>query len=328
MSNPLEIDLNSRTLEVLLKYTKDIFEATVGSWIEPWRASQKAEAMRILAQSEADQLRIVSKGQSDAIENLLETTSKNDRTVEVGTTIGNHSITAQGKKRFGNIQKILFGAARKLENVEINDHQPDPDWNAQYSQHAQDVSSEELQDWWSRILAGEIQNPGQTSLRALDTLKNMSPYDAITFNELSDYVISGSFLFSSDGFASNQFQPGTTINHAVIRHMQECGLVFGSSDQLPLNQGTTLNIYSYHSDHISVEQGAGAHHKLLIPVILLTTAGQELYKITDPKTQMPYLKNFALFLHYKNHNLFLLQDLQFHPNGSTSHSNKTHIMHG
>ena len=86
MDKPLEINLSSRTLEMLLKYAKDMVEATAGAWTEPWRANQKAAALRTLAQAEADQLRIVSKGQSDALDNLLGTTTEENKTVELKPT--------------------------------------------------------------------------------------------------------------------------------------------------------------------------------------------------------------------------------------------------
>ena len=105
MDKPLEINLSSRTLEMLLKYARDMVEATAGAWTEPWRANQKAAVLRTLAQAEADQLRIVSKGQSDALDNLLGTTTEENKTVELKTNTGNHSITSQGQKRFSNIRK-------------------------------------------------------------------------------------------------------------------------------------------------------------------------------------------------------------------------------
>ena len=97
MDKPLEINLSSRTLEMLLKYARDMVEATAGAWTEPWRANQKAAVLRTLAQAEADQLRIVSKGQSDALDNLLGTTTEENKTVELKTNTGNHSITSKDK---------------------------------------------------------------------------------------------------------------------------------------------------------------------------------------------------------------------------------------
>ena len=327
MDKPLEINLSSRTLEMLLKYAKDMVEATAGAWTEPWRANQKAAALRTLAQAEADQLRIVSKGQSDALDNLLGTTTEENKTVELKTNTGNHSITSQGQKRFSNIRKTLIGTARHLEGIEVEHHQPDPDWSASLALSVQDVSSEKLQNWWSKILAGEIQNPGQTSLRTLNVLEKMSQQDAVIFEKTSNYILCDSFLFSRDGFASNQFQPGTTINHAVIQHLLECGLVFESHEHLILPQDKVLDVFPYHSAHISIEKDVNARPNLHIPMISLTSAGRELYKITSSRIQMPYLQNFAEFLHYKNYALYLIQDFQLLPNGSTSHSSKIRVMH-
>ena len=328
MNKPIEINLSSRTLEMLLKYAKDMIEATAGAWTEPWRANQKADALRTLAQAEADQLIIVSKGQSRAIETILGITTGENKTVELTTSTGNHSITSQGQKRFSNIRKTLIRTARQLEEVEVEQHQPDPDWSASFALSVQDVSSEKLQDWWSKILTGEIQNPGKTSLRTLSVLKDMSQQDALTFEETANYVIGGAFLFSRDGFSSDKDESGTTINYGKIMLMQECGLITGSlTSNLPLTLGRHMDVFHYHSTLLGIEQGLGAKDGLQIPVVVLTTAGRELYQIMSPETQVQYLTAFATFLHYKHHNLYRLEGFKTLTDGTHHYDNKIRIMY-
>ena len=328
MQNPFEFNLHSSTLEALMQHTRDGLEATVGSWLLPRRARQQAEATRILSAAEADRLRTIATGEADAAKTLLETNPETDKKIELRDETQSQYISFQTQKRFKNIRQVVRGAARELEGVEVEDHKPNPDWSARLFQDAQDVSSEQLQKLWSKILAGEVQNPGQTSLRTLNVLKNMSQQDAITFEEVSKYIIGDTFLFSRDKFSSHEDNPGTTLNYGKMMLMQECGLVAGSlTSELPLNQEATVNAFPYYSTHLAVEKGVGANADLNIPVVILTTAGQELCKTMNHEIQMPYLQDFAEFLHHRNHNLYRLEGFQIQSDGTHHYNSKIRIMH-
>ena len=90
----------------------------------------------------------------------------------------------------------------ELGDKEVPDHEPDPRLDSAFFRFRSGcISSEEMQRLWARILSGEVQSPGGTSLRTLDTLRNMSKIDAEMFNDACSYVflplqeqgISGSF---------------------------------------------------------------------------------------------------------------------------------------
>ena len=65
---------------------------------------------------------------------------------------------------------------------------PDQDWLFQWAKHAQEVSSEDVQTLWARVLAGEIANAGRFSLRLLQTLSLLRRVDAENFAKFSNYV--------------------------------------------------------------------------------------------------------------------------------------------
>ena len=81
------------------------------------------------------------------------------------------SIEFQGRKRMANASSIIDGAAEELGDKEVPNHEPDPDWTARFFDYAQDISSEDMQRIWAKILAGEVESPGRTSLRTLDTFE-------------------------------------------------------------------------------------------------------------------------------------------------------------
>ena len=142
MTNPIEINLNSATFEVLMQHVRDGVEATAGTWFMPWRARQEAIASKIYAESKADEFRIVSKGQRDALGTLLAESFGADLTVELRSDTEGPLLTVQGQKRFRNVCNTVIGAAQELEGVEVRNHAPNLDFIARFFGDVQDVSSE------------------------------------------------------------------------------------------------------------------------------------------------------------------------------------------
>ena len=64
------------------------------------------------------------------------------------------------------------------------------------------ISNEELQQLWGKVLANEIVRPKACSLRTLDMIRNMSPEEAETFSFLCRYVMQSgnTYYIDSAGF--------------------------------------------------------------------------------------------------------------------------------
>ena len=85
----------------------------------------------------------------------------------------NQRIQFQEEKRQANIESVVRNAASELGDGEVQDHEVDHDWTSRFFNDVQDVSSEEMQKLWGRILAGEVERPGTTSIKTLGVLKNL-----------------------------------------------------------------------------------------------------------------------------------------------------------
>ena len=83
-------------------------------------------------------------------------------------------IHFQEQKRQSNIESVVQQAALKLGDKEVKDHKVDHDWTARFFSDVQDVSSEQMQALWAKILAGEVTKPGSTSTRTLSILRNLN----------------------------------------------------------------------------------------------------------------------------------------------------------
>ena len=99
-----------------------------------------------------------------------QTTSRTSLTISDGIE---QRIRFQEAKRQRNIASVVQGAAEELGDQEVSDHEPDHDWTARFFNDVQDVTNEEMQALWSKILAGEVKKPGSTSIKTLSILKGL-----------------------------------------------------------------------------------------------------------------------------------------------------------
>jgi hypothetical protein len=95
------------------------------------------------------------------------------------------------ERRQQNREAIAREAVNQLPNV-VSDEKVEEDWLVQFFNYAQDVSNEEMQLIWARLLAGEVAQPGTYSLRTLNLVRLLRQEDAILFSNFCSYLSSGS----------------------------------------------------------------------------------------------------------------------------------------
>ncbi|MCH1929244.1 TIGR03899 family protein [Shewanella sp. A25] len=76
-----------------------------------------------------------------------------------------------------NIETI-FALALKYTPSDVTGVELDPDWSHQFFLMAEQIHNRKMQDLWARILASEIVNPGNFSLRTLALLKQLTHREA------------------------------------------------------------------------------------------------------------------------------------------------------
>ena len=104
-------------------------------------------------------------------------------------------------KQDGTQQRIILPVQKQIENFEtivvkassmvkedkedaVIDKLPDDNWIASFCDSAKDISREEIQELWARVLAREIQNPDSVSIRTLAILKTLDTKTARLFETL------------------------------------------------------------------------------------------------------------------------------------------------
>lgn len=100
-------------------------------------------------------------------------------------------VDFQERKKQENIENVTAAAAQELLiETAIPDEKPDEDWINRFFSTVQDVNTEQMQQLWGRILAGEIKKPGSYSLRTLDFVRNLAKYEAEVFEHVGRLALS------------------------------------------------------------------------------------------------------------------------------------------
>ena len=96
-------------------------------------------------------------------------------------------LVYQEVARQHNLDEVITHAVEALP-ASVNQEQPDADWTARFFNIASDVSDEQMQTLWGKILAGETAIPGTYSLRTLEVLRNITKSEAELFAQACSLV--------------------------------------------------------------------------------------------------------------------------------------------
>ena len=295
-----DLNLKIPAVEKLLEFVASGIGAVGGPLLARWKANREADAARIEAQGQADVMRIKVQGQADSMDLIADAQveARNrfpiaDASIQGKVDIGKEvesRFTFQEQKRQSNIGTVVRMAADELNDKQIENHDIDHDWVARFFADVQDVTSEHMQRIWARILAGEVETSGRTSLHTLSILKNMTQRDAKLFENISRFVF--------NGFILREKHAGGVIGfptYDTLIDMKSYGL---------LNTGTFLNVIMklkpqrmiFNNTDIYKISVDSEFQKIDIPCSILSPQGRELYKIVEPSIDETYLRAIARFM--------------------------------
>ncbi len=314
----VDVNLKVPGLEKLADYAASGIGAVAGPMLATWKARQDAKARLVEAKAEADSLKLIADAQADARRSLVAPDEAGGGTLSIGPDGIAQRIEFQEKKRQANIASVVGDAAANLGDREVPDHEPDPDWTARFFDRVQDVSSEDIRKLWAKVLSGEVEAPGRTSLRTLDVLKNMTLRDAQVFKDACDFVIDD-FIYYPKEFQTDH----PTLRFGNILLLENIGLVYISTfltKSLKFLPSNKQFLFRYQDKLLRISaQNDSLNVK--IPEILLTAPGTELYRILECAIRMDYLQSFSSFLRGVNCELSYAQIVETLPDGRFTHTN-------
>lgn len=265
--------------------------AVGGPMLARWKAQAEADALRIEAQGKADSMFLIADAQAKAHESLSVIPPSTHGAIDIRNEI-QARLSFQEEKRQGNIESVVGMAADELGEKQVQAHDVDHDWTARFFADVQDVSSEKMQQIWAKILAGEVETPGRTSMQTLSILRNMSQRDAELFERIANFVIDD-FVLDDDSTESVSGFPNYNdfmrLSHHNLIHLSAGGLqrILKGSPEYHFDNGDT--VYRIH-------KGGTEIYNAEIPSHALTPSGKELYAFINCRTNEDYLGVLAEFL--------------------------------
>ena len=234
----IELKLSIPAVEKLGDYLASGIGSVAGPMLASWRARQEAEAkviaaqgevaaQKILADGKATTTAIIAAAQADARSILVSPNSNVQGQLDFADAV-TQRIQFQEEKRQRNIEMVVRQAASELEGTDVEDHEPDHDWTARFFSDIQDVSTEEMQLIYAKILAGEVERPESTSIKTLSILKDLDRPTAVLFGTLCSASVFLS-LGGEDILDARVISLGRDANQNALR---EFGLSFDNLNVL------------------------------------------------------------------------------------------------
>ncbi|MGN6214111.1 DUF2806 domain-containing protein [Parafilimonas sp.] len=275
----------------------------------------KAYEIKALAQARAEEMKIIASAVKDNFtgtggieykEEKLQISSPSQPTPvnisqlpspDLESRTQERLLFQQAKKQH-NIESITSIAAEQLKDEPAIDNKPiDEDWMNRFFNIAEDISNEEMQSLWGKILAGEIKRPQSYSLRTLELIRNLSKEEADIITKIANFVIkirNDYLLYKGNDSALEKYG----ISYYDVALLTEIGIIqpgdFITYHFKP-NTSLTRTPILYGNLVLVVERQANASEQRL-PVELFTKTGVEVLKLLNISPSLDYLKEIASFL--------------------------------
>lgn len=180
----------------------DCFKDGVSGLLAPWqyRRMEKAKIEMKESQSLSEQKLLVKE---TLIKGLIE-----------------QAQTNRDRRLLDNLGNIYSQAVMELANgMQMPATNVNSDWSARFFDYSKDCSDQDVQILWSKILAGEIREPGSYYKRTLTVLHNLEKFEAEWFVKMKPFIVSDCII-PSFTFANNEM-----INYNEIQSLVDCGLL-------------------------------------------------------------------------------------------------------
>lgn len=231
----------------------------IGVWWEPRQirrvAQAKADAAMTLAESEIE----ITDLQRRAVSRFVEEETKKQQNIE--------AITEKAIS--------LLDPTAKAERME-------DDWITNFFDKCRIVSDNDMQNLWSRILAGEANNPGAFSRKTVNLLADLDKTSAKLFTNLCRFgwrmnsilcplvLGSGEEIYNRHG-----------IHFYALGSLNSLGLIqVGDMGVTLRRQPKTISVF-YYGRSVQLTFPNNADNTLQLGEVLLTQSGRELATVID-----------------------------------------------
>ena len=322
----MNAQVTTPALEKLVDHVASGIGSVAGPMLVRWKTRREADAKEIMARADARAIVTQAKAQAKARRILAAGSEPVSGTVDISDRV-RQRIQFQERKRQENIESVVHEAATHLVDKTVAHDEPDHDWTARFFNHVQDVSSKEMQTLWARVLSGEVERRGSTSVRTLEILRNLDQSTAAYFRRLCSACIflptpknSGLLDARVPSLGGNPAQNSLTsygLGFAVLNRLNEHGLIipdYNSWYDYQIVIGITVKDLSiripfvFQGKRWSLRplQGRDQGTQYRLSGVALSISGRELAKIVELERMEGFAKDLMNYFSKDNLQMFEL----------------------
>ena len=182
-----------------------------------------------------------------------------------------------------NMEEITVKALPLL-NENADPTSMDNDWIVNFFDKSQIVSDNEMQELWSRVLAGEANSPGTYSKRAVNFLSDLDKDEALLFTKFCGFVWTCGVLVPLVFDSEAEIYSRKGIRFEELSHLDSIGLVqFDNLAGFNLLKLPKSIVLLYYGRPLHLNLPKDADNELNIGRVMLTRIGQDLAPICGSK---------------------------------------------
>lgn len=127
-------------------------------------------------------------------------------------------VVSRETRKFNNASAVVKAAESNFTKGEKVSSDPvSQSWVNRFFDIAENISEQDIQEIWGKILAGEVKQPGSYSLRTLDTLQYLTREDAELFARVVKYYLAEGLIWDK------------SVPLVEMVRLVDCGLVLGEN---------------------------------------------------------------------------------------------------
>ena len=288
-----------------LKRLVEVVAEGIGGVSRPFllrkNADAKAYEIKTIAEAIADSQKLLGAVKYDRGEIVIESNQGKGALELPEATFDSRVVSRmayQEAKRQSNLERITQIAADDFDGTEeIGSDRPDSDWTTRFFRIAEDITTDEMQALWGKVLAGEVKRPGSFSLRTLEMLKNISQKEAEIFAKLSRIAfVSGDKIFVLNPDHGKYLNDHFGIRFLDLLLLQEIGLIATSKVKFSIApaENDAQTVFTCGSTCVIVDRPAGTPEQHS-NVVAFTEIGKQLFQLVERVPADPqYIEKFAL----------------------------------
>jgi hypothetical protein len=313
----------------------------VGSLLKPWQTVREGRAqtevrrheLLALAQAEADAAEVKAGKkrflQDGTLVPLIDASNSHmllipasDSRIEPTLDMGQLILTVSAHNAANiiqsevNVARTIVIAEQMLgqETQEPSSQNIEDDWLSTWRDHVAKVSSEQLQNLWASVLAGEVKTPGTYSIRTLDFLRTLSKAEAEQISRIAEYNIQGGIVREVEPFSKFEI-----FTFGDLLQLQELGIItgvdaVGLSNRYPsLDNDKFLQVLVCHKKLLIIEREG--EHMLELPIFKITKLGAELLNLGSFSANIDYLTAVGKKIISMGYSVKLADVIRFNDNG-------------